>query len=282
MSPKNGNDSVRFLCKHLVSFGWIDWLVNEHGGRIGEPRVHCQSGFIMSFRGVWMLATAGHVIQDLETLIADPRVHIEAECLLDGWSIAAVNHDSIPFDLVGAPRFYIHDDADGLDFGFIHIRPIYQGLLQANGIDAVDEQRWRNLHLAKFTHYGVLGIPQERVTRNLRVTASGTHISSTADPLYIPVSWVEDPPDDLPQTTCPRFIGRLPEGLPVEIIPGMSGGPVFAFGEEDGVMKYWIVAIQSALRKDHRIIFGCLLPYVGAIVERDMEEFERRSNRENA
>ena len=81
------NDSIRFLCRHLVSFGWIDCTVNERGDRIGEPRVHCQSGFIMSFQGVWMLATAGHVIQDLETLISDPRQHLEAGCLIDGWSI---------------------------------------------------------------------------------------------------------------------------------------------------------------------------------------------------
>ena len=161
-----------------------------------------------------------------------------------------------------------------MDFGFIRIRPFYQRLLEANGIEAVEERRWRNLHLVNFTHYGVLGIPEERVTRNLRMTASATHVSSTADPFYLPVTWVDDPPDDLPQTTCPRFIGRLPKVLPLKSIGGMSGGPIFGFGEENGSMKYWIVAIQSAWRKDHNIIFGCLLPYVGALVERELQQLD--------
>ncbi len=275
MNADSNSDVLRFLCRHLVSFGWIDWLVDQHGNRVGEPRVHCPSGFIMSFRGAWVLATAGHVIQQLETLINNPAVHIEGECLIDGWSIGAINHDAIPFDLVGASRFYYDSNADGLDFGFILIRPIYQRLLQANGIQAVDEERWRYLHLAKFTHYGVLGIPHERVTRNLQIAASETRVSSIADPLFIPLTWVGDPPDDLPATVCPRFVGRLPEGLPVALIPGMSGGPIFAFGEDDGILNYWIVAIQSSVHNDHRMIFGSLISHVGSLVERDMEEFDR-------
>jgi len=218
-----------------------------------------------------MLATAGHVIQELDTLIADPGVHIEGACLLDGWSIGAVNHDPIPFDLVGAPRVFIHDDADGLDFGFIRIRPYYQRLLETNGIEAVDEQRWRNLHQVRFSHYGVLGIPEERVTKNLRTAGGETQVSSTADPFYIPVTWVDDAPDEFLNTTCPRFIGRLPDVLPIESVVGMSGGPIFGFWVENGSTKYCILAIQSAWRKDHRIIFGCLLPYIGALVERELK-----------
>lgn len=274
MSQIADSDGFRFLCRHLVSFGWIDWAVDDQGRQVGEPRVHCQSGFIMSFRGGWVLATAGHVIEELETLMADPRCRITTCVLIDAWSLGAICRDPIPFDLVGAPKTYIHNDADGLDFGFISIRPYYRRLLEANEIVAVDEQRWQRLHEVTFTSYGLLGIPQERISAQILRTSSETRVTSTADPVFIPVAWVDDPPAELLSTICPRFIGRLPDVIPVESIVGMSGGPIFGFREGNGSLHYWIVAIQSCWRKKERIICGCLLPYIGAIVERELEQLD--------
>jgi hypothetical protein len=190
--------------------------------------------------------------------------------LIDTWSFGAISRDPIPFDLIGAPKIYLDNDADGLDFGFISIHPYYRRLLEANQVVVLDEQHWQHLHEATFTSYGVLGIPREWVRAQVRSTFSETCITSTAAPVFFPVAWVDDPPAELLNTTCPRFIGRLPDLIPLESIDGMSGGPIFGFRQENGSLRYWIVAIQSSWRKNEKIICGCLLPYIGALVEREL------------
>jgi hypothetical protein len=279
--PKEDSDGLRFLCRHLVSFGWIDWAVDDQGRQGAEPRVHCQSGFIMSFQGCWVLATAGHVIEVLESLMADPRRRITNCVLIDAWSHGAICRDPIPFDLVGAPKIYEHSDAKGLDFGFISIRPYYRRQLEANGIVEVDEQHWKHLHEVTFTSYGVLGIPQEQVSAQVRWKYSEPCVTSTANPVFIPVAWVDDPPAELLNTICPRFIGRLPDEIQLESIVGMSGGPIFGFREEIGSSQYWIVAIQSSWWKEKKLICGCLLPYIGALVQRDLEQLDEMDSDPN-
>jgi hypothetical protein len=232
----------------------------------------------MSFRGVWVLATAGHVLQDLDTLVADPRRRITMSGLVDSWSPGAVGRDPVPFDLAGAPKIYIHDDAEGLDFGFILIRPYYRSLLQANGIVAINEELWQHLHEVPFTHYGILGIPRERVEMQVHRSSFGAQITSTVQPIYIPVTLEENPPPELRNTTCPRFIGRVQEVPDLNSIVGMSGCPIFGFRRVDDFIDYSVVAIQSCWRRSDRIICGSLLPYVGTLVLQELEQTNQTSN----
>jgi hypothetical protein len=215
----------------------------------------------------------------MERLFGDPRVRIGGQCLLDGWSLGAIDNHPIPFDLANARRFHMNNDQAGLDYGFIAIDQHSRRLLEANQIRAVEEVHWRNQHLVDFTHFGVLGIPRERVTSNERMVGGEAHVSSTADPFYIPVTWVEDlsvlPEELRPETTFPRFVGRIPNQLPIRDMNGMSGGPILGYQDREGVTQYWVVAIQSSWNERHRVIFGCVLAYIGAMIDQDLEEFDQ-------
>jgi hypothetical protein len=61
-------------------------------------------------------------------------------------------------------------------------------------------------------------------------------------------------------------------------IVGMSGGPIFGFKKgEDGLLRYWIVAVQSRWRESARIIFGCPVRTFATLVEQELQRHEDAS-----
>ena len=89
---------------------------------------------------MWCLATAGHILGDLEQHLREGSIRVVRYALLDDFGPDVISHDPIPFDYGRAPKYYINDREAGLDFALIGLGLYYQGLLQANGIVAISQE----------------------------------------------------------------------------------------------------------------------------------------------
>ena len=68
---------------------------------------------------------------------------------------------SVPLDLVHAPRFFIDDDDEGLDFGLIALNSNHVRLLEANGVVPIFENDSINQAEVAYHAYFMLGVPKD-------------------------------------------------------------------------------------------------------------------------
>lgn len=76
----------------------------------------------------------------------------------------------------------------------------------------------------------------------------------------------------------PSFYGRLADnlynpnaGVSLDGMAGFSGGPIIGFAKrENGEPAYHLVAVQSAWRRDHRVVVGPLMAAVAAQLDREI------------
>lgn len=251
---------VRFFCRHLVSLFIVYRPKNSTEADKSHHFLAC-SGTLIEIHGQVFYLTAGHVLKKIEEqLWGNQNVEIPAVRLVDNFGLGP-GHLSIPFDLAGTPLFYIDDEADGLDFGVIHLRSYYVRLLAKGGVIALDEQRWRYQHRVEFQRYEILGLPAESTSGCL--SSSGVGLVT---PTMFPVRRLEALPEDAKETTYQRFVGQIVPELPIDSIEGMSGGPIFGFRYKDSELRYWVVALQSSWYRSRRIIFGCPLPILASLL----------------
>ena len=263
-------NTISFFCRHLVSLAGSYQPLDSSGEAIGEAGFFSFSGFVLSVRDTWHLVTAGHILKDLDKKTQNKEVKLTGCLLIDNFGLNVVSHTPIPFDYDNSSRYYIDDKADGLDFGLIALRPYYRRLLEVNGIVPVSEENWIYQPSIKFEHYIMLGLPTQFISRDIRENEITTSIS----PTMIGVTKLEDPPQDLPQTTFRRLVAKINAPLLVNDIDGMSGGPILGFSKEKGGLMYWIVAIQSSWIPQKKIIFGCPVPVFAGLVEIALQNYE--------
>jgi hypothetical protein len=257
--PASLQEVVRFFCRHLVSLsGWYQWI-NSNGKPFGKKYFFSYSGFIMSIQGVWNLVTAGHILEELEQNLKDKKIQIIDCSLVDIFGLNATSNIPIPFDYNNAPKMFIYNKEDGVDFGLVIIRSHYCDLLKTNGIMPIQEKDWKNIPNDLAPKYIMLGLPQCFIrTRVIR-----EQIVGSVAPAAIGVERIYD--ESLAKKH-PQFIGKLSDtGYIVEDIEGMSGGPIIGFSKD--WKKYWIVAVQSSWLPERRITFGCPVPFFAQIVE---------------
>ena len=90
----------------------------------------------------------------------------------------------------------------------------------------------------------MLGIPKELVQFR--------QDDAEVTPVFIPVQRLSERPEDFPELELGEigddtFYGRIVLDDTLTSIVGMSGGPIFAFHEDDdGKLRYRIIAIQSS------------------------------------
>src|SRR5258706_13101672 len=109
----NDEEFVRFFSRHLVSLaGWYR-AINPEGEDYGQTQFFSYSGFILSIRGMWCLATAGHILSDLEQHLGNASIQVTKYALLDDFGPNVISHDPIPFDYVKAPKFFIDNKEAG-------------------------------------------------------------------------------------------------------------------------------------------------------------------------
>jgi hypothetical protein len=266
----NDEDFVRFFSRHLVSLsGWYHAtsLTQEESGQL---QFFSYSGFIVSFHGLWCLATAGHILEDLEQHLREGTIQVVSYALLDDFGPEVISHDPIPFDYGRAPKYYINNKEAGLDFALIGLSPYYQGLLQANGIVAISQENWEKQHEVDFGKYMMIGLPQKAIEASTWKSQDKVHFEAFVRPMTIDIEKLDELPEGTRETSYPRFIGKIDGDLPLDDISGMSGGPILGFSKQAD--KYWIVAIQSSWLSASKIVFGCPITIIADFVEKMVAE----------
>jgi hypothetical protein len=264
----NDEDFVRFFGRHLVSLaGWYR-TVNLEGEDTSQTKFFSYSGFILSIRGMWCLATAGHIIDKLEQHLKNESIRVTNYALLDDFGPNVKSHDPIPFDYAKALKFYIDNREAGLDFALVLLSPYYQGLLKANGIIPVYQENWEKQHEVEFGHHIMIGLPQTSIETSIRENQGKRLIDAFVRPMTIDIEKLDKAPDYAKETHYPRFVGKI--GDDFDDIDGISGGPILGFNKEGD--RYWIVAIQSSWLRESKIVFGCPIPVIAEFVDKMLSD----------
>jgi hypothetical protein len=255
-----------YFCRHLVSLCVWCHTIDSDGKRTGPNQLHAYPGFIFSVRGIWNFVTAGHALQELDDFVTAKKIVVDNCVLIDSFGDEHISNRNIPFTFAQSPKFYIFNEAAGLDFGLIALSPLYQELLKANHIVPISKSNVKQQPQIDFTgKHLMLGLPREVIKTEFIATNKGTYAKGYVAPVLISVTAITEPPENSLNTTFPRFIAKIDDPCPIDSVEGMSGGPIFGFSEN--YEQYWIVAIQSSWLPQQRIVFGCPVLVFATFVE---------------
>jgi hypothetical protein len=248
--------------RHFVALCFVLRGRNSSTGR-EERSVFTASGTILGVGSRVFFLTAGHVLKKVDTAAYSGSVQIESSRFVDIFASGNKTDVPIPFQYVGSPVMYV--DQGGMDFGVIGLHRHVQRLLFANGILPIDDIQWKNTP-TRFDRHMLMGLPQELSTDHLE-DAGGIGLI----PVVIRIEALAERPNGMEETPANRFYGRLPLGIPLQNLSGMSGGPMF--GILDGPpMKYWAVALQSTWLRESGVVAACKISEIAEIIETWMRE----------
>jgi len=248
--------------RHVV--GLLGHCEVQNNSRAWQPvPPFCRSTVVIEIRGQWYLLTAGHVVKQLLQMKTEPNFRLRGLALDDTFPPAATDQNGIDGFDFDAEHCFFRDSRrdglslgqnDGLDVGFIHVRPLYRELLKKNGIEPVTEGMWDSSSLAGCTTYLMAGFQREGVDSRITEYRDHYRASIRSRLTYIMVERLEaDPVGEL--TTYPRFCGRVGPDQQVGDLDGMSGGPVFAFVGAQ-FEPYFLAGIQASWLADSRVIYA--------------------------
>jgi hypothetical protein len=247
---------VQSFGQHLIAL-CVTFL--ERGKSDPLPKFVAYACTLLEVDGCTFLLTAGHILRELQEAIKSDEIELRETVLADTFGTNRTCDLPIPFDLKSADLFFIDDD-EGLDFGLILMRPYYLRLLNANGIVAIREINWKHQHTIKYDMYLMMGFPAEFTSEYIDVRGQA-QVGVT----MFGVRRLDEPPLDLPAKRSPRFVGELLPQFPLSSVKGMSGGPILGFNTTPPI-RYWIVALQSTWLRERRLVFGCPLPTLAALI----------------
>jgi hypothetical protein len=235
---------------------WASWLSNCLIGLVFEYRTRGESAaranvcsaFVLELRNEWILVTAGHVREIFEHQ-ANGDIEILGVKLLDGFGSQPKTRRGFEFDLDAVQSAFYYDDELGLDVAFVHLRPFYRNLLEANGVRVFTEANWQTSACQSFEAYMLLGLLQESVQDDGNHWQVGSMITVVRE--------CKNPPDCLVKSMN-RLYGEIPDSTEYKSIVGMSGGPLLGFRRDgEGKLRYWIVGLQNGWHaKSHSIAVG--------------------------
>jgi hypothetical protein len=268
--PLITDEFLRFLTRHLVGLAWTDVLADEfYETNPQSLEAFCETGFVIEIRGHWFWVTAGHMLHDLQARLGRNRRIMHA-WLLDGLHRKHRNGEWLPFPLEWAFEskacHHLWKEAEGLDYGIIHLSELFRANLQAAGVEPLTEVHWTDVPAATSPNF-VLGLPNDDKSFPRVPTSQGFVIHPKMTLAIFNVEQVFDPPECLIKPTD-RFYARVhldqPLGgiaaPPLKSIEGLSGGPVFGFKPNAaGEWQYWAIGIQSGWAADSRVLAACPL-----------------------
>ena len=260
----------KFIWKNLVAL-CITYRLVKDGMTVGQEKIETFPGIVICIRGVYSFLTSGHALKDLDSCLHRKEILVTSAVLADTFGPDADCEKPIPFDLLNEKRFFIHDKKEGLDFGLIMLRSYYVRLLEKQGINALFEENWVKQHCVHFDKYAMLGLPDESVSFETDSNAGGSQAIGLLSPTLIRVKRLDSLPEGVEATKHPRFVGQLPQNLPLSSIKGMSGGPIFGF-QKGPPEAYWVVAIQSSELRSRGIVFACPLPVIWGLLTAWIDE----------
>ncbi|MGY4158013.1 hypothetical protein ACVINW_003855 [Bradyrhizobium sp. USDA 4461] len=263
---KNGSAFVQSFGRHLVA---LCVTFREKVSLDPLPSFRAFACTLLHIDGRNFLLTADHILSELHEALKSEKVEILSAVLQDNFGAERICDLPIPFDLKSAEMFFIDDAEEGLDFGVIALRPYYVNLLAANKMVALAEENWVREHVVQFDLHLMLRLPAEYTS---------DHASAT----MFAVKRLNEPPDGIPTTRYPRFVGELDPDRALASVRKMSGGPILGFNLTPPI-RCWVVALQSTWLRDRRLVFGCPLPELASLMTgrwRDrLCEVENKGNR---
>jgi hypothetical protein len=276
-----------WFSRHLVTLE-VSYTVKHRTKPHEEARMYV-TGFLLwetwcGDEGATIWVTAGHCMRDIEHgLLGNPDDYSNIGFrFVDTLHSAAISDLPIPFDYVGEKikGSMVHTDEHGaelgFDFGVIFLRPHYARALAANKITPVAEHNWMEIP-DTFDGYFMIGLPNERVGPNER----GIWIAS---PSMVKVARLDDRPECFREQTDPMFYGTADPASVVGNIKGMSGGPIVGLKlGEDGIGRYWVIAVQSGWYSGSRTVcaspLGVLRDTVRQVMDAIFQERDGQSGR---
>jgi hypothetical protein len=214
--------------------------------------------FVLSVSERWFLITAGHVIRNIEELTDAHGYEITRCQLIDSLGLGAKHFVPIPYVYEESYPTCLSDDI-GFDYGVLGLSQYYKELLQANNVQALDEEVWKKQPVI-VDFYALLGLSAELVKFD----------SDTVEltPTLHPVEPVNQMPPGFTEINASLFYGRIVLGEGIRDIKGMSGGPVFAFHQNgNGELRYWLTALQSRWLPESHYIAACPTKLLGRFIE---------------
>ncbi len=268
-STDRKEEPYRFFGRHLVSLAGIWGSVDSSGNQSGIDYFYNYSGFIYSYRNKWFWITAGHALEGLDISLNQNKIKLRSCYLVDTYGPNPKSIDPIPFCYEKSKRFYYFDENMGLDFGLIHLRPYYCGLLKTNSIVPLSEENRIYPPDIELDEFILLGLP---ISYNEIVAPITNHSSRMVVNVHPTIIRLEELIDYDQKTKFYRFVGKISNDLNIDIT-GMSGGPIIGFSRNHPD-RYWIVAVQSSWLPESKVIFGCPVPTFSQIVENIIKEVE--------
>lgn len=239
--------------------------VDKEGYDIGDMQTFACSAFAMSFDGVPVLVTAGHVIKDvLDPIIVRNEykghpLRLLQVNILDCFGEKPAYKKPTPFSIYpdlrrGSIDEALKRDSMGLDFGIIFLPDLYWNGFFANDGRILAEDIWAQ-EGETFDVYKMVGIPSEpQHSRNGNGRIGVYSFLAASDP-DVPLK------DGKPVW----FVGNMPEG--VTTVEGVSGGPIFGLRKVAGGWEHKIVAMQSWQKEGKDgLVYGTPLRSFGPII----------------
>lgn len=247
-------EKYRYCSKHIVVMTWFDQDVKKN---IEEPwRYFAISGFVMSFKNRWFLATAGHIIRDMEENRMNGLTRVRSMGIVDHGGVEAQHTESYPFDYDGAEKYWVAD-GNGLDFGFIEIQPFYRKLMKANSVAAIPESHWDRDEDHEYEEYFVMGLPSNQQIRLGGIEDKESTLVGHGKIVVMPILKVRGD-DAPPQKSTPVIFAKVHDERVTNVkhVDGFSGSPVYGMGPRDdqGRLPYRLVAMQYAWEPKKRVV----------------------------
>ncbi|ASU38158.1 hypothetical protein hmeg3_07485 [Herbaspirillum sp. meg3] len=214
-----------------------------------SPRMAFCSCFFLIINDHWVLCTAAHVMDDIIEL-QQKGIRLTDWHINDVFTKAAKDY-VYPFDVSKRERFYIRDDALGLDYCLVYVESIAAISMNSRGLRAMGRAMIGDAEQAE--KWVVTGFPSEFASFS-GDSIHQRHYTIGVTPVSRPSNWD-------PDKNHHSLFGRLdtPNDEFAQIdIKGMSGGPVFGlFRQDNGTFNVRLVAVQSGWSKQSRTITAC-------------------------
>jgi hypothetical protein len=253
MNARDGIEASKIFLRDTAAKHFL--CMSYEASRDGLPYDRGQyfaSCFVVVVEAVWILVTAGHVINDIRKAV-DAGVSVHDFNLHD--KLAGHSYRfPVPYD------FDLNDwaviESDGADYAAAVLSEMIVRNLDAGGIRPIGENAWGSEPFDQYPVWLLAGIPDE----SLAVVDERTVLKLTLMPLK--PTTAPAMANDAPGTKVYAKLISQPglDSVTIHDIEGMSGGPVFGLRAGAERFHYWLIGVQSTWYDVSRIACFCPLP----------------------
>lgn len=239
--------ATSFMGRHFVALACTYESLNPDGSVFHRGTTFL-SGFVIDFLGKWYWAGAGHCLQELDERVERRELRVVGGSYIDYLGFKAKHFHGYPYTYALGDGLYLHRPQLGIDFALIPLDGLMQASFQANNVVPIGRENWVHQHRLEYSFYRMLGIPQCCV-RDEKSGESGIALALLA---------IDELREAADGDHRGMLTGRIHRDADIETIEGMSGGPIYGFRfDEQGGLRYHVVAVQSSWLAQQRIVFAC-------------------------